>query len=265
MKSLNVNSQTFWDVSVAYRMPVNKNNIHASGHGLSLDFYFFPLKYDTERKFNFAILGGWMLQDKLWNNRFNKDFAKAYKDHLIRSNFSGIDSLGVARLANEIETYHGWDVPLASYHYGIHEKGYYGGFQIFAGNNARYSLKLYAGYKIAHAGMDYDSTCISPGSTNSLTTEYGMMYFKRPLFFGGEISLKPFKKEFWKFRKASENIFISFFYEYSDFSKSKFKYWSGCEGTDYIPISEILPSDILNRYKKDVRFGLRLGVFLVGR
>lgn len=258
-----VGSQSFWDISVGYRMPVNKNSIHQSGHGIAWDFYFFPLKNDAERKVNFAILGGWTWKDRLWNNKFNKDFASNYKSNLNRTDFSGLDSLGVARLANEIEGYHGWEIPLPSYHNGIHERSFYAGFQFFIEGGIRSSFKFYVGNKVSVAGIDYDSLCVSPGSSNSLTSEFGYFYFKRPLFFGGEISLQPFSNIFKNEKFNWKQVSVSFFYEYADFTKSKFKYHSGCETTDYIPFDRILPSDILSRYKKDVRFGLRLGIFLV--
>src|SRR5688572_3306780 len=77
--------------SCSYRMPVNRNILISSGHGLSVELGINPLAFFSGNRL-LGIYCGMGMKDRLWNTAFDRDFVTDYTGSTEDINHTSIDS-----------------------------------------------------------------------------------------------------------------------------------------------------------------------------
>ncbi len=235
---------------IDYRLPVNDNRINSSNHGINVELSLSVSKFFSKNDW-VSIFGGWGCKDRLWLTEFNSKFAQDYDVHSNTAGFNGIEASGLSRLQADFHSLKQREIPLPSYHSGFHEMNLYYGLIITPPNPKLPVLKIYTGYTKTVGGVD--RVCTEGG-------EFAFHRIKRPLTFGVNLCQRDVLR---LLGLADEGfISISLYYELSNFSQATYQYYDGCDQTRKIPFSEMVDDEFLAKYKNDIRFGFKVGVWL---
>lgn len=242
------NKPSLFMFTAGYRLPVNKQTIINSGHGLYVEAginsaYFFPGK-----QLQAGVFAGWAMTDKLWSTSFNQEFVNDYRNSInTEQNFSSPDS-GLIHLSSELFTSKKGRSPvmpgceMQSFHnYSL----YYG---ILLKIPLRFTpvIKIYTGSTRSH----YQG----PGELLG-EGDYTIIRLKRKML-GCELLVTDFVKQ-----RSSQNYFkkagIGFYYEYCNFSTAALHADDGSQSSG-IALSRFTSSDFLKKYRHEQTFGIKV-------
>lgn len=247
----------FWHLD--YRVPVNKSIVNKAGHGLTVE-----LNIGLDKKKNISVYGGWAFAGKLWDGKFNEQFASDFDNSLEFNGSTGIDSSALAMVKNDFHTMHGAAIPLPYIHDGYHEFSFYFGICFMPKNNKIPILKIYHGITrgVGTSPSNWTQTVSCPNGTN----DGANYYFKRPLVWGANLCFRnPLRfLSVTKQHDYLQKITLSIYYELNDFSKSTLYYISYCgDHSGKIKLADFTSADFTSKYKTDVRFGFKIGFLII--
>jgi hypothetical protein len=115
--------------TAGYKIPVNKNIIINSGHGLYLEAGINSGRL-ISKNLVLGLYAGWAFQDRLWSTSFNKNFSNDYSASIIKDqNYTGLDSAVIYSRTDLLKNTKGSSVTLPgcemqsfhnySYYYGV--------------------------------------------------------------------------------------------------------------------------------------------------
>ena len=245
-----------FSASVQYRVPINNNKINSSGHGLSFEGSIGLTKIIFDKDY-ISVFGGVSFREGFYKTTFKEEF-KADFDNAINTSLNGLEGEAVSRLQHDFHYLQSARVPLPSYHEGWHEKNLYYGLILGTDKVKLPVLKLYTGITTTVGGISVSDSCISPGHSGQ--TEYGFHKLKRPLVYGINITQRDVLALFGKeMADRIARLSFSIYYEMSNFSETKYKYWSGCEEAN-LGLNDFVTDSFKAKYtNNDIRFGFKVG------
>ena len=241
-----------------YRVPVNKQNILNSGHGLYVELGINPGTL-ISKDLVLAIYGGWAFMDKAWNTFFNKDFSKNYKNAMIQQeNQSSLDSAVIQSSSLLFDTKTGNSISMPGCEMNsFHNYAMYFGIVIKLPHKNSPILKLYKGSLRSHYQGD--------GNIVSKNMDFNIFEIRR-MMYGGELMVlhtnQMFKKEknIKTSRKRGHGA-LSIYYETSDFYNASLYFYDGVNRKT-IPFKNFIKQDFLTHYKREVFWGFKLSYYL---
>jgi len=241
-----------------YRVPINKQKILNSGHGLYAELGINPGGVIT-KDLLLAVYGGWAFMDRSWKTSFNKNFSKAYSNAMIQSeNQSSFDSTLIYSSNFLFETKKGnsLTVPgceMKSFHnytlyFGIAIKLPYKNYPI---------LKLYKGSLRSHYQGD--------GSIVSKNMDFNIFEIRRKLY-GCELMVLTTNQVLSIIKNIKQPLkrghgALSIYYEMSDFYNSSLYFYDGITKKS-ISFTHFVKQDFLTKYKREVFLGFKLSYYL---
>jgi len=243
--------------TAGYRMPVNKNSIINSGHGLYFEGGINPTHFVTKN----LVIGtyiGWAWKDNAWSTSFNSNFLKDYQPSINSDFNSSLDSMIISRskeiLSNnkgrsltmpgcEMKSFHNY-----SLYYGIIIKLPYQYIPI---------IKLYTGTTRSHF----------QGGGNIITKQgdYNIIQLRRAMY-GCELIIfrgmnaKP--KDSSPKNSFFQKIGLSIYYEYCDFYNSSLYFDDGTHQRT-IPLKRFISNSTLKKYRSEMVWGFKLSYSII--
>jgi hypothetical protein len=233
--------------NAGYRLPIGKNPIINSGHGLSIETGFNAARFFLDD----AVIGlyaGWGFRDQLWSTSFRPGFAADYKASVNPEALNGIDS-SIVRFSEEL---FGSKSGRSSLLPGCETKSFHN-YSLYWGivlqpQAAWPALKLYTGSKRSHY----------QGTEDLFHTQasYTIVQLRRKMY-GAELMLRD-PLRFLKRRSCLlGNLAISVYYEYSDLSSSSL-YYSDGDRRSVLLLKHFMKSTFFDTYSNEQVFGCRI-------
>jgi hypothetical protein len=236
--------------SAGYRMPVNKNPVINSDHGVYVETGFNPARFFSPD----AVIGvyaGWGWRDHLWATSFNEDFARQYRSSVNTEALNGADSAIVHFSKELIGSKSGRSFPIPGCETNsFHNYSLYYGI-VLRPKEGLPALKLYTGSKRSHyQGTEH----LLDGQA-----EYIIVQLRRKMY-GAELLFRDPVRRLAGKRNLPEwlaNTGISVYYEYSDLSSSSLYFEEGARQAQ-LRLRHFMKSTFFTSYKKEQVFGCKI-------
>jgi hypothetical protein len=240
--------------SAGYKMPVNKNKIIDSGHGVYVELGINPGYYFSKKLFAGVYLG-YAGKDNLWSTSFSKRFVADYTNSFTDHTFSGLDSEVVNSTKKLFAEEKGRSLIIPGCETkSFHSSDFYAGF-IFRMPFKKLGpeLKLYGGIvKTSFQG-------------GHIITQADFNYYTiRAKMYGIELILSQFKttpvKTDLSKNPATMKIgALSFYYECSNLKSGSLYFTDGDKSTS-IPFKRFMSENFLQKYKNEISYGIKLAI-----
>lgn len=245
--------------TAGYKMPVNKNTIINSGHGLYLEGGLNPGRL-ISKNLVFGIYVGWAFQDRLWSTSFNQDFTNDFKASISKDqNFTGLDSAVISSSSDLFKNTKGNSITLPGCEMkSFHNYSYYYGVVLKLPYKYIPIIKLYTGTTRSH----YQGG----GNIATNQTDYNIFELRRVMYgcelviFKGVQNLLTGKNQ--KKHSNRHTGALSVYYESCNFSKSSLYFYDGINRTD-IALNKFTNSSFLNKYKNEVSLGFKISFYIM--
>lgn len=245
--------------TVGYKMPVNKNIIINSGHGLYFEGGINPGRL-ISKNLVIGIYAGWAFQDRLWSTSFNQNFSNDFNISVNKEqNFTSLDSAVISSSTDLLQNTNGSSATLPGCEMkSFHNYSYYYGIVIKVPYKYVPIIKLYTGTTRTHF----------QGAGNIATKQKDFNIFElRRVMYGCELVIfKGFqgllnKKSLKKYSNKNTGA-LSVYYESCNFSNSSLYFYDGTERTN-IPLKKMMNASFLNKYKNETSCGFKLSFYIM--
>jgi hypothetical protein len=247
LKCSRKNSAPLLLLTAGYKLPVNKNKIISSGHGLYFEIAANPAKIFCDNVF-IGFYGGLGLLDRAWNTSFSSAFVSDYHESLnTEAAFNQLDSSVISAFGNFIREKKGTDLTVPGCEMkSFRDYAMYYGVIIKLPCKHGPVLKLYTGTRRSHL------------QAGRVITEADYNNFQlRRILYGCELLVcTPVKKT-----RACPAL--SFYAETAGL-KNAMLYFSDGNRHTQIAMSRFTSAAFTNKYNRALSFGVRFS-FLIPR
>lgn len=244
------NEASYFSFTAGYRIPVNKNNIINSGHGLYLEGGINPGNLISRRTL-IGLYIGFAFQDKLWATSFDQNFSQTYAASIDHENFSGIDSAIISSSAELFKTKKGTSrLQPGCETNSFHNYSMYYGLQFNLPLKYSPVIKVYKGTTRSYFQGD--------GSIATKEKDFNIFELRRDMY-GFELffSLTTLKRKDHLFKK----IGLSIYAEYCDFRNGSLYFYDGTSKRD-LKLSQFTDNSFREKYKAEIYSGVKLSFFV---
>lgn len=230
--------------TVGYRVPLNKNKIINSGHGLYTEGGI-NLGRWISKNLVLGLYGGFAFQDRSWSTSFNQNFSDEYGASIKKDQqFSGLDSAVIFSSASLFKTRKGSSITMPGC-----ETNSFHNYSLYYGLIFKLPLKYFPILKI-YKGTTR-SYYMGDGYIASKQKEFNIFELRR-IMYGCEavIIAIPFKK-------INASLGLSIYYEHCNFYNSTLYFYDGSESRN-IPLQNFINSSFLTKYKNETAWGMKI-------
>ena len=244
--------------TAGYRTPVNKNIIINSGHGVYLEAGI-NIGRLISKEHVVGIYAGYAWMDRFWSTSFNTNFLNDYNKSInTEQSFSQLDSSVINVSSSIFKKAKGNDIALPGCTMNsFHNYSLYYGVMIKLPIKYLPIVKVYTGTTRSHLQGD--------GNIASKEKDYNIFQLRRPMYGCELIILKGLQKFIKNKSKAASlhnNLGLSIYYEYCNFSNASLYFYDGSNRTN-IPIKRFVNSGFLTKYKNEMAWGFRLSFYII--
>jgi len=263
--SLPVNKKTGCNKSLflfmaGYRMPLNKNNIINSGHGVYLEGGINPGRL-ISKNLVMGIYAGFAMQDRFWSTSFTDNFSNDYTASINKDqSLTGIDSAVIYSSTDLFKNTKGTDATLPGCQMrSFHNYSMYYGMVFRLPVKCLPFLKIYSGTTRSHHQGD--------GNLATKNKSYNIFELRRKMY-GCELGiLSPDIRSLKcghtsQISKTIRSIGLSIYYESCNFYNSSLYFDDGTTRKNILLQSFTTPS-FLKKYKNDVTWGIKLCYYIM--
>lgn len=245
--------------TAGYKIPVNKNIIINSGHGLYIEGGVNP-GHLISKNLVFGFYVGWAFQDRLWSTSFNQNFSNDFSASINKEqNYSGLDSAVIYSSSDLLKNTKGNSITLPGCEMkSFHNYSYYYGVVLKLPYKYVPIIKLYTG----------TTRTYYQGSGNIATKQKDYNIFEiRRIMYGCELvifkGVQNLLSNKIKKRPSNKNTgALSVYYESCNFSNSSLYFYDGINRTE-IALRRFTNTSFLNKYKNEIAWGLKLSFFIM--
>lgn len=242
--------KSFFSFTAGYRVPITKNNIINSGHGLYLEDGVNPGNF-ISRNTILGLFAGFGFQDKLWATSFGQEFSNDYAAAIDHEELSGIDSAIITSSAGLFKTKKGTAILIPGCETGsFHNYTMYYGIQFKLPCKYAPVIKLYKGTTRSYFYGD--------GSIATTEKDFNIFELRRDMY-GGELffTLKNITCKDNLIRK----IGLSIYAEYCDFRNASLYFYDGVNRKN-IRLSHFTNNSFREKYRREIYGGFKLSFFV---
>jgi hypothetical protein len=239
--------------TAGYRIPLNKNIIISSGHGIYIEGGINAGRL-ISKKLLLGIYGGYALQDRFWSTSFRENFASDYKASINKEQpFSTFDSSLIYSSADLFKNAKGSDATVPGCaSKSFHNYSLYYGLIFRLPHKYMPILKIYMGTTRSHYQGD--------GNIVTRQKEFNIFELTRSMF-GCELGLSGSmigsSHSQNKFSRIKNMLGLSLYYESCNFYNSSL-YFDDGSVTKKIPLRSFTSAPFLNKYKNEIACGIKL-------
>jgi hypothetical protein len=242
-------------LTAGYRMPVNKNKIINSGHGVYIEGGINAGRF-IAKDLLLGVYGGLAFQDRLWSTSFKENFSNDYGNAINKEqHFSTVDSAVIYSSANLFKNSKGNAVTMPGCAtQSFHNYSVYYGFAFKLPCKYSPVIKVYRGSTRSHYQGD-GNIATKQREFNIFELTRGMSGCELGI---GRIILNQSKNKTQKrFSKNKNYVSLSAYYEVCNFYNS-YLYFDDGVITKKISLQSFANNTFLTKYKNDVSWGIKL-------